>query len=169
MNIEVPGEKDLIWVPKKLAEEYKQLESCEEQEKLVKQVLRDRKLDIENELNMLSEDAIRFKASCLAHRNELHKIYMEEYGKVDQILSDTDSLHAKVRADAKKLESDLRPISDSINGMLENFSKLKKQLEEFNVYGADRVVDLVGRISQLDEKSKDALVFLAHNYMKKPE
>ena len=163
---DIAGEKELIWVPKKLADEYAKYETVQEQERLVKELINRKKINIENENEHLEEQMLQFKSVCLAHRRELEKAYTEESSKVEQLFLDLGDYSKKVRDSAEKLAGQIRPLSEEIENIEKNVSSIKKQLHGLDVFAVERLVDLASKLNQMDEGTKQIMQFLLNEYKK---
>jgi len=150
-------EKEHIWVSKNLADEYKRLESVEEQEAAVKRVIEKKKLDLDAENEMLGESLLQFKSVCLAHRKELEKVYQDQADKIYAMWEELGDVSTMVSQHAKSLAAEIAPITKEIATARQNVDALKKSVSELDIYGAERVVELAKMVAQMDEKSKEIL------------
>lgn len=150
MTVEILGEKELIWVAKEVADTYKALETPEEQEKLVKKLITDKKIDIEYENDLLEESVLKFKSSCLSHRTELKKIYHDECLLIEKMWDELGDHSTEMKKNIDGSSKEINTLTKSVEG-------LRKQLDNLNVYGADRLCDLATRIANMDENTKSIM------------
>ena len=159
-------EKELIWVSKELAAEYKSLETIEEQEKAVKAVITRKKLDLDDENNLLSESLLQFKSVCLVHKKELEKVYNEQGDILSALWVDMGDVSNNISRHAKQLASEISIISKAVSQTKGEVEGLRKSLNGLDVYSAEKLTALATQINRMDDDTKDILKFLLNNYNK---
>jgi hypothetical protein len=162
-------DKELIWVSKKLAEEFKSLDKVEEQEASVKRVIASKRLSLDEENELLSESLLEFKSVCLVHKKELQKVYEEQENALYKMWEDMGDISTKILEHSRKVASKTREATREIETMRTNIDALKKTLSGFEIYGADSLAKLAQNVSQMDENTKNILKFLLNNYTKEGE
>lgn len=160
--------KELIWVSKEYAEEYKKLDTVQAQAKLAKEILEAKKIDISSEMSQLDDDLIRFKSACLIHKAEMEKVYKEQASLVEKLIEDCWDIMPKVKQDANKfafeVKAELEPIGKVVSSLKEDVNSLKTSLNDLNIYGMNQVIDLANKLTQMDDNTKEILSFLVQNY-----
>ncbi len=139
--------KELIWVSKELAEEYKQLESVEEQERAVKKIIKDKRLDLEQEQELLSESLLQFKSVCLAHRKGLEKVYQEQADTLNTLWEDMGDVTTQINKSVTALANRIGPVRQQVEA-------LKKEISGLNVYVPENLIHLAAQVATMDEKTK---------------
>lgn len=158
------SDKDLIWVPKEIAEKHKNALSDEEQAKIVLTYIEEKKLDFSRELDLLDESALRFKAVCITHKNELAKIYNEQGDMLYKMWEDMGDVGSKINEHAKQLADEIRPISQEVNNLKRDVEDLKKLLSSFHIYDAEKLAGLVSMVNSMSDGTKDIMKFLLNEY-----
>jgi len=158
------SDKELIWVQKDLAQKFNNLSSSEEQEKLVTNIINDKKLDITNEMEYLEENLLMFKGVCLKHKNELTKVYNEETSKLEDMYDHVGEMRQGIDKSAKQLTDALIPLQKTVSDLKNDMKSISDELKHINVYGIERFLELVDKINAMDEGSKEMLKFLMKEY-----
>lgn len=140
-------DKELIWVSKELAEEYNQLESAKEQERAVKKIINDKRLDIEAEQELLSESLLQFKSVCLAHRKGLEKVYREQADTLNTLWEDMGDVTTQIDTSVNKLTGRISPLKQQV-------ASLKKEIGGLNIYVPENLVKLASQVATMDDKTK---------------
>ena len=159
-----------LWLSKESAEEIKKLQSCENEKVMVKEVAKKLSLNIEGELSQLDDDLARYKAACIVFKNSLAEVYHEQQDEIDKVINTVWDIMPKVKQETTKLvntvKQDLEPLNTQLKETEERVENLKTQFNSINFYAAERMTELVDKISSLDEGSKEILKFLASEYNK---
>ena len=149
--------KELIWVSKELADEYKKFETVEEQERLVKKIIERKGIDINDENELLSENMLQFKNVCLLHKKELEKVYNEQAEKLEKLWNDCGDITPKVRQHAKKIVAETSSIGKSVDDLNSKIDDLKRKVSNINVHIPEQLVRLAETVSSMDDKSLSIL------------
>ena len=141
------SDRELIWVSAALAEEYKQLDSVEEQERLVKKFIENKRLDIEQEQEQLTESMLLFKSVCLAHKKALREVYEEQSDLLYKLWEEMGDVSTQIDNHVKGLTNQIKPLRNEVEN-------LKKEINSLSLYVPDKFVSVVEQISQMDERTK---------------
>lgn len=160
--------KELIWVSKEFAAQYNELETLEAQERIAKEVLEKKRLDLSSEYELLDESLLQFKAVCLSHKNALEKVYIEEADKIYKMWEEMGDVRSKVSEHARALADEIKPLKNEIEYAQNAITDLKNQLDGLDVYGAERVAGLAETVAGLNEGAQGILKFMVDNY-KQPQ
>lgn len=159
-----------LWLSKEYAEEIKKLQSCDNEKIMVEEVAKKLSLNIEQELTQLDDDLARYKAACIVFKNSLTNIYHEQQEEIDKVIDTVWDVMPKVKKETTKLvntlQEDLEPLNKQLKETEMRIENLKYQFNGINFYAAERMTELVDKISNLDEGSKEILKFLASEYKK---
>jgi Na+/phosphate symporter len=142
--------RELIWVSKKLAEEYKQLDSVEEQERAVKRIIKDKRLDLEEEQELLSESLLMFKSVCLSHRKELTNVYEEQLDLLNRLWEDMGDIKTQINQHVEKMVNKISPLRKEV-------SDLKKEIENLRLYVPEQLARLAEHVGGMDENTRSLL------------
>jgi archaellum component FlaC len=143
-------QKELIWVTKETAEAYKQLETVEEQEKMVKKIIHNKRLDIEGEQELLEENLLVFKGVCLAHRKELSKVYGEQNDLLEKLWEEVGDISGKINESAGELAAKIKPLKDEV-------ACLKREIEGLRLFVPDQLTRLAATVKSMDEDTRSLL------------
>ena len=156
--------KELIWVTKEQAAQFKELDTVEHQSKVATEIVRQKGLDIESELNQLDDDLIRFKAACLVHKSEMEKVYTEQADKLEALINNCWDVMPVAKDNAQKMADELQPFADKITDLSVSINEVKKLTQGINFYGIEQLTKLVEQVNYMDKNSKDIFTFLINNY-----
>ncbi|ALM61993.1 hypothetical protein AXI64_gp214 [Vibrio phage qdvp001] len=159
-----------LWLSKESAEEIKKLQSCDNEKHMVEEVAKKLSLNIERELTQLDDDLARYKAACIVFKNSLTDVYHEQQEEIDKVIDTVWDVMPKVKQETTKLvntlQEDLEPLNKQLKETEIRIENLKSQFNGINFYAAERMTELVDKISNLDEDSKEILKFLTSEYKK---
>ena len=150
-------DRELIWVTKEFAEEYKQLGSVEEQERAVKKLINNKRLDLEEEQELLSESLLQFKSVCLAHRKELEKVYKEQADTLYTLWEDMGDVGTMIAQHARKMASEIKPIRKEVDELNLGIKALKEKINKTNFYFSDQFVNIAATVGSMNEETKGLL------------
>jgi signal transduction histidine kinase len=157
-----------LWVSKETAKALKDLESNSNEKAMVTKAAESLSLGIEQELFQLDDDLARYKAACIVFKNSLKEVYSVQQEEIDKVIEDQWDIMPQVKQQTNKMinqiKQELTPLSDSVKELKCNVQTLKKELDSINFYGVDRMLEVVNKISELDEGSKDILKYVMNNY-----
>ena len=141
-------DKELIWVPKEIADKFKSFEDDVEAGEIVIQYIDRSKRDMETALEGLDEDVIIFKGWS-ARVKKAYKEALDEHLKssyamfedIDEQISPMIKKVTKVREDLDPLKEDIQDINRALEGMntyrmeqlLETISLIKNALQNDNM------------------------------------
>ena len=159
-----------LWLTKESAEKIKNLQSCDNEKHMVEEVAKSLYLDIERELSQLDDDLARYKAACIVFKNSLTAVYNTQYEEIEKVIDTVWDIMPKVKQETNKLvatvQQELAPLSEQLKETEERVNNLKTQFNSINFYAAERMTELVDKISKMDDDSKAILKFLATEYNK---
>ena len=145
-------DRELLWVPKKLKEDWEKAFSEEEQIKIFYKAIEDKKFDIKNEIESLDEQVLIFKGIGLKYKNEFEKVYSEQAQQIEKIWMDFNC-GDKIYKQAKKIKDDLAPISECI-------SSINSTLNNLSIYKIQDLINLIEKFNSMSDKDKELLKLL---------
>ena len=155
---------EYIRVSKNLADEYKKLESVEEQEAAVKRVIEKKRLDLDAENEMLGESLLQFKSVCLAHKKELEKVYQDQSDKIYAMWEDMGDVTTMVNQHARSVAAQIEPLKNEVAGLKRTIDELRRSLEGLHLYVPQQLAEVTTQIAKMDDKTKALLsILLNHN------
>jgi len=139
--------KELIWVTKEVAEEYKALDSDIVKADLVNELIRRKKISIDGDLESLEDDLIRFKGFASNYANRFKKAYEEQGDKINQIWEDCQEPIDKIHSKTKQM-------TNSIEKLHKDVKKISDELDNFNTYKIEKVIDLIDQYNRMTDEDK---------------
>ena len=158
------AEKELIWVTKEQADQFKELDTAEHQSKIALKILETKSLDIQSDLQQLDDDAVRFKAACLTHKATLESVYKEQSEKMDKLIEECWDVMPKAKKNADKMAAEFAPVVEMVKNLNKEVEDLKKSASDINFYGLRDLSSAVEQIRNLDSESKEMIQFLMANF-----
>jgi hypothetical protein len=157
-----------LWVTKETAAELKKLQSGENEKLMVEEVAKKLQLNIESELRQLDDDLARYKAACVVFKQSLMGVYSSQQEEIEKVIDNMWDIMPKVKSESKKLvveiEKEISPLKQQLDETAKSVEQIKTAFNNINFYAAERMVDLVVKINQLDDGSKEILKFLMNEY-----
>ena len=148
-DLSLSEEKEYMLVPKKLADELEQANSREEQEKLFFDAIYKKKKDISEEIEALDDDLLMFKAFGTKYKNELDKIYNEQYEKIEQTwekLNAGDSIYKK-----------LKSLNDSVKGLDRTLEEVERKIKYMSVRNLENAMNVIDRFNNMSHDDRNLL------------
>ena len=139
--------RELIWVSEKVAKQYKGLESGEEQEEIIRDLLKQKRIDMERENEQLEESVLVFKSVCLAHKREITKVYEEQAKLLEELWEESGDISMKVHDQVEKITEQIAPLKKEID-------ILKTKIRELNIYIPENFVSLAAQVRGMDNDTK---------------
>lgn len=148
------SEKELIWVPKEIAEKYKNIESIEQHSEMILELIKRKKKDFAIENENLDDDVLTFKAVCLRHKAELQKVYNEQSEQLELLWKDCSNMSEKINEHARKIASDLSPIVNTVRELKNSITDVKARLADVSFYPSSQFVQVAEAVSRMDDATK---------------
>lgn len=162
MNNTTIEEKDLVWLPKSLAEKVKQLEEGREQEKLVLTYLEESKSSLKADLETLDEDVAIYVGLMTKARQSFEKAKNEQLNSAYTTWEKFDEELGELRKKVKTVSEEVKPIKDE----LEQVNELLRQVHSWEINDLLKTVEaLRGHLSG-DRETAKILRFLYKTYGK---
>lgn len=151
-NLKYNEDYEYVQLPKHLYDLIIKEEGRDAQERLFFKEIESRKYDLKNEIENLEEDVLRFKAVGVRYKNNLEKIYNEQYEELEKMWN-TMNLEENVYAKLKTVNSQMNLFKNSIN-------EINSQIKNVNVYNLEKVIDLVEKFNRFSQDDKDIITYL---------
>lgn len=143
-----------LYVSEELANQLEKVKGRKEiEEEILLKYINEQKIDIKASIESLDDDIIKFKAVAITHKNELKKVYDEQYEKLenlyDNIYKKKDEIKYKVdsaKIELQSLDSFIRDIDTSLGRL--------------NTYKIDELLKVVNKVSSMSAKEKRIMNFL---------
>ncbi len=153
-----------LYVPVEFANKYKELDDTKKQKQLAIEHVEQRKIDLKSELAQLDDDTVRFKASCLAHKDALEDVYKDQSSKLEKLINECWDVMPIAKKNAQKMADELQPFADKLTDIECSMNKIKKLSGNVNFYGIENIIKLADQLNTMDDKTKDILSFMVKNF-----
>jgi hypothetical protein len=159
--METYKEKELVWLPKDVAEKVLQLEEAKKSGDLVLEYIEQAKRDLNISLESLDEDVIQFKAQMISARKKFEEAKTVELAANYEVWEKFDLEKAGIRKKAQDLKQELQPMIDELN-------QVKRLMSEINSYDISNLLKIIKEVNQsFYGETGNVLTFLFNNYKKK--
>jgi len=139
-------------IPKNIAEELTKAASRKGQEDIFFKAIADRKRDVKNQIEVLDDDLLLFKAFGVKYQNELEKIYNDQYSKFEDVwdkLNASDMVYGKL----KELESKTKQFKQDIES-------INNSIDHVSMYKIEKVIEIVDKFNRMSEDDKGIIKYL---------
>ena len=148
--------QELIWVDKELAEKYKELDSDVSKAKIVNSLIRQKKFDVQDDLESLEDDLIRFKGFSLSYASEFRKAYKSQSENIENIWEDSQDPINKINARTRSIKEDIISIRKDVEDVAES-------IENLDIYKLDRIVELIEKYNRMTDDDKQIFNIILSN------
>ena len=143
--------KVFAWIGEDLAKRLKFVDDTVElSETDIKRIIKDLRDEISLMDECLEEDVISFRHHAQRVRNSYKQVADEEIRATQDMW---ESLHT-LRCETQKRIEQSRELTQSIKG---DIKEIKTALDTINVYGLDRLLDLIYKVKNMSDKERDML------------
>ena len=130
------------------------------QQKVIEDIIKRKQLEVEAEMSILDEQVLQFKLVSSRFERSLSEAYEQQDEKLQKLIDTVSGQYDKVRETSTKLASNLYPLKNEVNSMVETLEKFDRRLTDINTYRIEKFLDILERISQLDDKTQIILAGL---------
>lgn len=141
-------EKELIWVDKDLAKQYQELDSDTKKAELVNELIKQKKIDITDDIQNLDDDLLRFRAFVLNYSTEFKKAYDEQANRIYEIWEECVEPIEKIDKKTLAIKKDIYSISNDVE-------ELADKLKNLNIYKIERLIELIEMYNRMSENDKE--------------
>ena len=152
---EVGSEVISMWVTPSVAEKVKEYEdNIKEREKIVLQYLNKGKKQLKFEINYIKQSLGFYKELTDNLKSCFEKVEKEFKESLQEIYATTEEDYVKMCC--RNIDF-INKVENSVNKAKEKMKDLQTSVRDCNVYGADKLLEVVERFSSMSEKEKDLL------------
>lgn len=153
-------EKDLVWLPKSLAAQVKEIESPKQMEALIFKYIDESREDVKLNLETLDDCLITYKAQMINARNKFEEAKNKELEANYAMWEKFEEERPKIQQKVKSLIDELKPLQDELK-------ELKKTLDQVQTYDIERLIKVMKEVNgNFYGETGDILKFLFNNYKK---
>ena len=151
--------KTHVYISEEFAEQIKAADGDKRlQVKVIDDIIKRKYNEIKFEMDTLDEQLLQFKLIGTRFEKSLADAYEEQETRIQGLIDKISSQYEAVNSTAKVLARQIAPLTqevDSICGKMEDFSK---RINSLNTYSLKEMLDIVERIANLDDKSRDIIL-----------
>ena len=160
-------DRELIWVEKEFAVKYQELEKEESKnserikafEEYMDKLEEKSKSNFKVNFESLEEDVAIYTGLMLKVKQAFEKAKNEQ-------LNASYSLWEKFESEIPNIKQKTQKIIDELRPLQEELKKTSDLLAKIDTYNMERVIETVGKLSNLYGESKNMVEFLVNNYTK---
>ena len=141
-------DKELIWVKKEIAEEYKSLESDIKMADMINDIIRRKKVDISNDIENLDDDLIRFKGFCLNYASKFKEAYNEQTENIEKIWEDCNEPISNIISKTSHIKKEISGISGDIRN-------ISASINDLDTYKLDRIIGIIEKYNSMTDDDKE--------------
>jgi hypothetical protein len=144
-----------MWVTPSVAEKVKEYEdNIKEREKIVLEYLNKGKEQLKFEINYIKQSLGFYKELTDNLKSCFEKVEKEFKQSLQEIYGTTEEDYVKM---CRRNIDFINKVENSVNKAKEKMKDLQTSVRDCNVYGADKLLEVVERFSRMSEKEKDLL------------
>lgn len=152
---EVRSEVISMWVTPSVAEKVKEYEdNVKEREQIVLQYLNKGKKQLKFEINYIKQSLEFYKELTDNLKSCFEKVEKEFKESLQEIYATTEEDYIEM---CRRNIDFIDKVENSVNKAKEKMKDLQTSVRDCNVYGADKLLEVVERFSRMFEKEKDLL------------
>lgn len=153
-------EKELVWVPKELAEKINELGEGLTKENLVLSYIEQAKRDIQGELDSLDESILLFRGMMVKARQDFEKAKNAELEANYAVWENSEKDFEAMREKAKCMVETLKPLKEELQEVCDLLNRIDK-------WGIEGFLELLKKLNQnFYGETKEMLQFLLNNWKK---
>lgn len=152
-------ERDLVWLPKSLANKIKEVEDIKTIEKEILNYVCEIKNSLKLNTESMDEEIIQYRAYMIKARDAFKKAKDEE-------LDAFYSLWETYDKDISKIKTQVNKAKEGLNPLLSELQTIKKEISTIDTWGFDKISESIQKVSSLYGENKEMFMFLVNNYKK---
>ena len=153
-------EQELVWLPKKLAKEVKELNDGKELENMILLYMDQTKNSLKGDLDSIEESVIQYRGSMIKARNAFKEAKNAELDATYEMWEGFEKTIPTLKSKIEKLKNELKPLKNDIEQINDTLNSIKTW----------QIKDLVNLIEFFNEsvygERENILKFLLDNYKK---
>lgn len=146
-NLEGNPEKELLWLPKALVKQLKDIDNSAIAEELILAYVKKAKQEVQNEIESYDEEILSFKAASA----KIKKVYGET---LDQFLEDSYKIWEEFDKCRESIDKKTKEVTNTLNPLEQKLTKIDNLLSNISVklysLNLDKIEQLLRITKQLD-------------------
>lgn len=159
-NSKTEDQKHIIsaWVSDETKKALEEANDPETKERILYEKAQEQKKKMQTDLDMLSDDVMRYKGLLAGYRQEFKEVQKEHAKKMEDIWHDFEEIRTKHKKKADRLAEDLSPLKEE----LKNLGDMLRNLDTYNLQDLTKTIKEIN--SNFYGETKEILKFLFENY-----
>lgn len=150
--------RELVWLPADLAAKVKGANDRKAYEDALYELIRSRKLNMEQELSNLNDDVAVFRGACTSYRTALEKVVREEADKMDELAEKAGEVMSSLRKSFKDFAAQsMEPLTRQIQQTERAVEAVKRWKDSFYLTIPHELTRLSECLARMDEPTKQIL------------
>jgi hypothetical protein len=150
MNAE--EEKEFIYVKKSVADKYKKATDENAQMEIITNLISSAKRSMQDDLEALDEDAIRFKGILLAYKKRYGEVLSEHCASTLKLWEDIQDKIPNTKKMAENLVKEFEAVERPLDDILSKMKMISEGIKNINTYELEKMVNLVNTIQAQTKK-----------------
>jgi len=159
-DIKTEETKDLVWLPKSLAELIKKVQSEELLRESVLKYVKETKEYLKDDFESFQKAELEYRVSLEKIKSSFKETKESELNALYDMWEGFEKDIIKIKANNKKVIEELQPLKNE----LEEIKSLMSQLSKWNL---EDFLKILEKINGMDDKTMEILNFLFENYKHK--
>jgi len=160
MNNYLSEEKEIVWLPKSIASQIKDLNDKKMEEEIILKYIDESRSDIKHFLENLDDDLLQYRALMVKTRNAFKEAKEEQLQANYELWENFDKEMPSLQEKIDKVKKAIEPVSNQIK-------ELNEALGNIRSYELKELLEVIKGISQYlgyDNNAGKILKFLVKNY-----
>jgi len=142
--------KELVWVSKELLEKVQDLESVFEDHQKVKNLIESFKGEVEQFTYDVEDSVSVFRRQSEKIKSTYKEVVDKEIESLQEFWEEQDKRRAE-------MINKLADIRKSVHTVSDDMQVMRKELNSLNIYGLDKLVELIDKINGMSDREKEVL------------
>lgn len=152
--------KELVWLPKELADKVKALDNGDAYESEILKFVDDSRRSLKSDIAVLDEEVLMYRAAMVKAKQALRKAFEEEMQDFEELWATHSDQFVGIRDKAKGVVDQLQPIKKELQD-------LKALMNDVQTWDVERLLKLLDQVNVYVGQQSDTgniLKFLFDNY-----
>ena len=150
-------EKELVWLPKELAAKINDIEGVEGLRKEILSYVDETKRHLRNDIEMMDEDILLYKAYMIQARDKFKQAKNEELEANYTLWETFDEELGETRKRVRNVQDVLEPLKKDLN-------TIEQSIRNLNTYKMEDVLKIVDKFNNMSDNELRVIKFLQDNF-----
>lgn len=151
--------KTHVFISEEFAEQIKAADGDKSlQVKVIDDIIQRKYNEIKFEMDTLDEQLLQFKLIGTRFEKSLAEAYEQQEVRIQGLIDKISSQYEAVNATSKVLARQIAPLTQEVDSICNKMEDFSKRINSLNTYSLKEMLDIVERIANLDDKSRDIIL-----------